>query len=57
MGTNVTIIEYLDRIVPVEDKEISKALEKSLKKKGINIRLNSEATYENFEEDTIGRPV
>ena len=28
-----------------------------LKKKGINIRLNSEATYENFEEDTIGRPV
>ena len=28
-----------------------------LKKKGINIRLNSEATYENFEEDTIGRPI
>ncbi len=28
-----------------------------MKKKGINIRLNSEATYENFEEDTIGRPV
>ena len=42
MGTNVTIIEYLDRIVPVEDKEISKALEKSLKKKGIKILTSSE---------------
>ena len=42
MGSNVTIIEYLDRIVPLEDKEISKALEKSLKKKGINILTSSE---------------
>jgi|TARA_B110000438_G_scaffold229429_1_gene224206 dihydrolipoamide dehydrogenase len=42
MGSNVTIIEYLDRIVPVEDKEISKALEKSLKKKGIKILTSSE---------------
>ena len=42
MGSNVTIIEYLDRIVPLEDKEISKALEKSLKKKGIKILTSSE---------------
>ena len=42
MGSNVTIIEYLDRIVPNEDKEISKALEKSLKKKGIKILTSSE---------------
>ena len=42
MGSNVTIIEYLDRIVPVEDKEISKELEKILKKKGINIFTSSE---------------
>jgi len=41
MGSNVTIIEYLDRIVPNEDKEISKALEKSLKKKGIKILTSS----------------
>ena len=42
MGSNVTIIEYLDRIVPIEDKEISKELEKNLKKKGINIFTSSE---------------
>ena len=42
MGSNVTIIEYLDRIIPNEDKEISKALEKSLKKKGIKILTSSE---------------
>jgi len=32
MGTPVTIVEYMDRIVPVEDSEISKELEKSFKK-------------------------
>ena len=42
MGSNVTIIEYLDRIVPFEDKEISKELEKNFKKKGINIFTSSE---------------
>ena len=42
MGTNVTIVEYLDRIVPVEDSEISKELEKSLKKKGIHILTSTE---------------
>ena len=42
MGSNVTVIEYLDRIVPVEDKEISKELEKNLKRKGINILTSSE---------------
>ena len=42
MGTKVTIIEYLDRIVPVEDTDISKELEKSLKKKGIEILTSSE---------------
>ena len=42
MGSNVTIIEYLDRIAPIEDKEISKELEKNFKKKGINIFTSSE---------------
>jgi len=42
MGSNVTIIEYLDRIVPVEDREISKELEKNLKKKGIKILTSTE---------------
>ncbi|MBP3943080.1 dihydrolipoyl dehydrogenase [Sphingobacteriaceae bacterium WQ 2009] len=42
IGTKVTIVEFMDRIVPVEDEEISKQLEKSLKKAGINILTNAE---------------
>ena len=42
IGTKVTIVEFLDRIVPVEDEEVSKQLEKSLKKAGINILTKSE---------------
>ena len=42
MGSEVTIIEYLDRIVPVEDEEISKALEVNFKKNGIKILTSSE---------------
>jgi dihydrolipoamide dehydrogenase len=32
IGTEVTIVEFLPRIVPVEDEEVSKQLEKSFKK-------------------------
>ena len=42
IGTKVTIVEFMDRIVPVEDEEVSKQLEKSLKKAGINILTKSE---------------
>jgi len=41
MGTKVTIVEFLPRIVPVEDEDISKQLEKSYKKSGIEILTNS----------------
>ncbi|PTB90201.1 dihydrolipoyl dehydrogenase, partial [Marivirga lumbricoides] len=44
IGTEVTIVEYLDRIVPVEDEEVSKALEKNYKKAGIKIMTSSEVT-------------
>lgn len=37
LGTDVTVIELLDRIVPVEDADVSTFLEKSLKKQGITI--------------------
>jgi dihydrolipoamide dehydrogenase len=37
MGANVTVVEMLDRIVPVEDKDISAELQKSLKKQGMEI--------------------
>lgn len=41
MGTKVTIVEFMDRIVPVEDEEVSKALEKTYKKNGITIMTSS----------------
>lgn len=37
LGTKVTVIEMLDNILPIEDKEISVALEKNFKKRGIEI--------------------
>ena len=44
MGTKVTIVEFLPRVVPVEDEDISKELEKNLKKQGIEIMTSSEVT-------------
>jgi dihydrolipoamide dehydrogenase len=37
LGTKVTIVEFMPNIVPVEDEDVSKQLEKSLKKVGIDI--------------------
>ena len=41
MGVDVTIVEYLPNIVPLEDKDISKQLQRTFKKSGINILTNS----------------
>ncbi|MFM2156776.1 MAG: Dihydrolipoyl dehydrogenase [Bacteroidota bacterium] len=41
MGTKVTIVEFMPNIVPVEDEDISKQLEKSFKKMGINVMTSS----------------
>ena len=41
MGTKVTLVEYAENIAPNEDKDISKELEKILKKSGINILCSS----------------
>ncbi len=40
-GSKVTIIEMLDNVVPVEDKEVSDTLAKSFKKRGIEIHTNT----------------
>lgn len=53
MGTDVTIVEYMPNIVPLEDEEISKALERSFKKMGIRILTSSEVT----KADTSGEGV
>jgi dihydrolipoamide dehydrogenase len=51
MGSEVTVIEFMPRIVPVEDEEISKALERSFKKSGIAIMTSAEVT----KVDTKGK--
>ncbi|MGN6616137.1 MAG: dihydrolipoyl dehydrogenase [Ilyomonas sp.] len=53
MGTKVTIVEFMPRVVPVEDEEISKELEKQFKKQGIEIMTSS--TVESV--DTSGNGV
>ena len=53
MGTEVKIIEYMDRILPVEDKDISNQLKKTFKKSGIEILTNSEV----ISSDTKGKGV
>ena len=53
MGTKVTVVEFMPRIVPVEDEDISKELEKNLKKQGIDIITGSEVTAVDTSGDGI----
>lgn len=53
MGTEVTIIEFLPNIVPLEDLEVSKQFERSMKKSGIKVMTNSSVT----KVDTSGKGV
>lgn len=41
MGTEVTIVEFLPNLVPLEDEEVSKQFERSVKKAGIKVMTNS----------------
>jgi len=47
MGTKVTLVEFLPSVVPVEDAEVSKQLERSFKKAGINVM--TEASVESVD--------
>ena len=51
-GTDVTLLEVLPRVVPLEDEDISAELEKSFRKKGIRIEL--EAKVESVKKDAKG---
>lgn len=42
MGTKVTLVEFMPNIVPLEDEEVSKQLERSFKKLGITVMTSSE---------------
>tara|TARA_B100001057_G_scaffold209024_2_gene209692 strand:- start:446 stop:1840 length:1395 start_codon:yes stop_codon:yes gene_type:complete len=53
MGTEVTVIEYLDRIIPNEDKEISKELRKILTKKGVNFLTSTKVSNTKIENGIV----
>jgi len=44
LGTDVTIVEYMDRLVPNEDEDISKELGRAFRKRGIRVKCNHELT-------------
>ena len=51
LGSNVTVIEYLDHIIPGMDKDISGEFLKILSKQGINFKLDSKVTGINLVKD------
>ncbi|EDM43055.1 dihydrolipoyl dehydrogenase (dihydrolipoamide dehydrogenase) [unidentified eubacterium SCB49] len=53
MGTEVTIVEYLPNLVPVEDIDVSKQFEKSFKKAGIKVMTSSSVESVDTSGDTV----
>jgi len=53
MGTDVTIVEYLPNLVPLEDEDVSKQFERSFKKAGIKVMTNASVE----KVDTSGKTV
>ena len=51
LGTKVTLVEFLPNVVPVEDEDVSKQLQKSFTKQGIEVMVSSEVT----KVDTSGK--
>ena len=44
LGAEVTVVEAVDRIMPVEDEEVSKAAQKAFEKRGIRFRVGARVT-------------
>lgn len=53
LGTNVTLVEYLPKIAPLEDDDISKELQKILKKQGVKIMTSSELIDSEVAKDKV----
>ncbi|MBN2742642.1 MAG: dihydrolipoyl dehydrogenase [Marinilabiliaceae bacterium] len=53
IGTQVTLVEYLDNIVPLEDDEVSKQLARSFKKVGIDVHTSTEVTAVDASGDKL----
>ena len=53
LGSNVTVIEYLDHIIPGMDREVSKEFQKILSKQGIKFLLNNKVTGVKSEKNKV----
>lgn len=53
LGSNVTVVEVLPQVLPVEDEEISKTLQRSLEKQGIAFRLGAKADNFRVGPDSV----
>lgn len=53
LGTKVTVIEMLDEILPVEDKEVSQALTKNFKKRGIEIFTKAKVENAKIKDNKV----
>ncbi len=53
LGTKIIIVEFLPRIVPVEDEDISKELEKQFKKQGMEVLTGSEVISVNTKAEGV----
>lgn len=49
-GSEVTVIEYADRIIPTEDKEISKEMLRLMKKKGVKVITSAKVLPETLQQ-------
>ncbi len=54
-GAEITIVEFLPRIVPAEDEEVSKELQRTFRKRGIEVHTG--AKVEKVEKSTAGAKV
>lgn len=53
LGADVTVVEMLDRVLPVEDEDISAFALKSFKKQGMKIKLNASVTKLDKKKDSV----
>lgn len=49
-GSEVTVIEYADRIIPTEDREISKEMQRLMKKKGVKFAVGAKVLPETLQK-------
>ena len=53
LGSDVTVVEAVDRIMPVEDAEVSKAAQKAFEKRGITFRIGAKVTKVEKTKDGV----